>query len=1375
MVQLSLAPARNEKLFSRNYLEDRLPNSEEWSGSEEDARDAWDELKRIYSKEKNDLPERKNDEEGLRHKFISPILEQVLDYSIEKEKTAFGQSSPDYALYENDGKRSNALGSEDEYSNSVGLLEAKAWEKKLEMKKKGGGQLYDRLNPTVQVMEYLYNSEPRWAILTNGKRWRLFNQEASSKMDTYYEVDIITILENNDFKQFKYFYLLFRKQALKRGKGDAFVDRVREESNKYARDVGEDLEDNLYQALLWLTKGISSVNNNDIDPEKELDKLQNESLIFLYRLVFLFYVDSREIMPDPAEQGEDLYSFPSLVDEILGDIDNEEVSEVQTSYFNKLQEIFKMVKKGSEAQGIDREKLFVPAYNGKLFSSQEHKFLKENTIRDEYIAKVIELLARDDDDRRIDYSDLSVRHLGGIYEGLLEYELNYASEPKVLEEGKYEKLSELDKDRESFNEDDIVDEELYLATDDEERKATGSYYTPDYIVEYIVENTVGPKVEERIEEAKEEADNKPVRDQLVQEKVLDLNILDPAMGSGHFLVEVIDHIASEILEYTEKDIQGVKRDVARRCIYGVDINNMATELAKVSIWLNTISSEKPLSFLDHRIKTGNSLIGADIHEIDRHPEEDEDSERQITIGEEFGEENAGVVRANVQKMLEKFKEIQEKEEESPEDIKKQEELYEEFLDFSFRKRFDVLADVYLSHYFDNNYKVDDYNRLLQAFKLSEQKEEGDEEWNQVIKEDWVQKATNSLDNSYEEDNASNQKGFFHWKLEFPEVFFDIEEGVEKQDSGFDAVVGNPPYFNTHTLPQEMRNYLKEDKSWKVYKGGTDIHYTFIERSIDLAEEDGMVSYITSRYWIKADHADELREYILDKKDVERLIDFGSNKIFPDADVHTSIFVLGNNYEESKIWKFDEKVSENEIIDRIKGKPSFSMGLDQYSSEPWVLSNPKRKSLLDKMEQRKELNEYAKARKGMGTGKNPVFILDQEDIDNYDIEESIIENCVRNGDIDKFNIEDRKKLLYTEQVDDIDNYPNAKQYLEDSREALESRKQHDREWYKLRRPQSHKLQDENKSKIFCPYRAKENTFALDEEHSYSITDTTFIVLNDDSDISYTYLEALLNSSLMTFYYKEIGKEKGGVLEYFAEPISKLPIAIGEQEELEKRADNIRHLKQTDFNLNLKDYLVNYSDGKKLQEIYSPVENISESVLSDTKEDRENLKIGRAELREEAGKLVLYATAKYKPEDEEEFDEKEKDQWGYIETEFKPAMNFIVEGDMKDLIGEFLPLAIENEEAGFKKKATQSSSIVERLEEVQLPDLDDIRSGLNKFLDNKEKASKVQNKISSTEHEIHAIVFDLYDLTEEEVETVLDSLDTEEDEKRKILEKFREQRD
>jgi hypothetical protein len=1346
VVQLSLAPARNEKLFSRNYLEDRLPDSQEWERTEDEARRAWEELKEIYSEEKSDLSERRNDEEGLRHKFISPILERVLDYSIEKEKTAFGQSSPDYALYENDEARSGALRSEDEYGNAVGLLEAKAWKKKLEMKKKGGGQLYDRLNPTVQVMEYLYNSEPRWAILTNGKRWRLYNQEASSKMDTYYEVDLITILENDDFRQFKYFYLLFRKEALTGGEGDAFVDQVREESNRYARDVGEDLEDNLYQALLWLTKGISKVNNNDVDPEEELDELQNESLIFLYRLVFLFYVDSREIMPDPADQGEELYSFPSLVDEVLDDIDNGEVSEIQTRYFNKLQEIFKMVKKGSEAQGIDREKLFVPAYNGNLFSSEEHRFLVENTIRDEYIAKVIKLLAKDDDGRRIDYSDLSVRHLGGIYEGLLEYELNYASETRILKDGKYEKLSDLDKHRDEFEEENIVEQELYLATDDEERKATGSYYTPDYIVEYIVENTVGPKLEERIEEAEREADNKDERDQLVQKKILDLNILDPAMGSGHFLVEVIDHIASEILEYTEKDIQGVKRDVARRCIYGVDINNMATELAKVSIWLNTISSEKPLSFLDHRIKTGNSLIGADIHDINRHPEEDEDSERQVTIGEEFGEENAGVVRANVQKMLEKFKEIQEKEEESPEDIKEQEEIYQEFLDFPFRKRFDVLADVYTSHYFDNNYKVDDYNRLLQAFKLSEQKEEGDEEWNKVIKEDWVQKATNSLDNSHKEDNISSQKGFFHWKLEFPEVFFDIEEGTEKQDSGFDAVVGNPPYARNTNLPEDQKKFYK--KFYKTSHKQYDIYVLFLEKARDYLNKNSDLGFIISNKFMASGYGKRIREFMLENYSINEITDVSTLGVFGDASVYPCIFSFSNRESDSnhKIDIAYRVESQEKLTNRnYKTKKLVQSEFEETDQKRFLINlTTEEMDIVQKLEEETRLGDISEIIRG-----TPNTELNEIEDSPLNVREQISDEEFKYKSLESTDI-----LRYAHSY-------SGDAIIHDDSEAGKSRRL---------------VYDE--PKILMPRTVLDIKASYDDEGFY-IRDRIYVISLDNKKLA-KQTTGVLNSSLIQFNYDakfESTHVSGGYYDLRGSQLKELPIKTQNRDDLDRKVETMRSLYKelNKINLNIRDYLttsLDDPDGKTLGEMYMPVEGLSDSILTDTKEERNNIKIGSVEFEEQNNSLILNVSVKYKPENDEEFDDEELDRWGYVETDLMPAMNFTVGDKIKALVKEFVPVAVD--EAGgfanFREKATKTNSVVDRLEDLTLPRLDDVEQGLEKFIENKEEAEELEREIQETDEQIDAIVFDLYDLTEEEVETVLDSLDTPEDEKASIMEKF-----
>ena len=151
---------------------------------------------------------------------------------------------------------------------------------------------------------------------------------------------------------------------------------------------------------------------------------------------------------------------------------------------------------------------------------------------------------------------------------------------------------------------------LALRNDKGERKATGSYYTPDYIVKYIVEETLRPLLERAVEYKTEDTD--------CIEAVLGIRVLDPAMGSGHFLVEATETIARYLVDLgvapqevtAEKaDLAYWKRRVVQSCIYGVDLNPLAVELAKLSLWLTTVAKDRPLSFLDHHLRPGNTLIG----------------------------------------------------------------------------------------------------------------------------------------------------------------------------------------------------------------------------------------------------------------------------------------------------------------------------------------------------------------------------------------------------------------------------------------------------------------------------------------------------------------------------------------------------------------------------------------------------------------------------------------------------------------------------------------------------------------------------------------------------------------------------------------------
>ena len=272
----------------------------------------------------------------------------------------------------------------------------------------------------------------------------------------------------------------------------------------------------------------------------------------------------------------------------------------------------------------------------------------------------------------IDFKSLGVRHLGSIYEGLLEFKLRIAGEKLAVtkEKGKevYKPARQVKKPLA------IIDKgEVYLENDKRERKATGSYYTPDYIVKYIVRHTVGPVLDRKFEalesplreaqhgyrqyvklvEARRKAFGRDEstavywNDREMQNLVddcLNVRVLDPAMGSGHFLVEVVDYVSNRLIDFlnawsenpvwaflekTRDDILNdmerqkvtidadrltrvslLKRAVLKRCVYGVDLNAMAVELAKVSLWLDAFTLGAPLSFLDHHLKHGNSLIGA---------------------------------------------------------------------------------------------------------------------------------------------------------------------------------------------------------------------------------------------------------------------------------------------------------------------------------------------------------------------------------------------------------------------------------------------------------------------------------------------------------------------------------------------------------------------------------------------------------------------------------------------------------------------------------------------------------------------------------------------------------------------------------------------
>lgn len=275
-------------------------------------------------------------------------------------------------------------------------------------------------------------------MLTDGKKWRLYGTK-DYETQTYYEVDLPEILENGNLEAFKYFYVFFRPEAFVEHAEGSFLDDVWTESETAAQELGEDLQDNVFRALRVLGKGFVESNDLDVGPDGEVDRdeLKQQSLVLLYRLMFVLYAESRGLIdPDDLSASEEYHEYFSLEakrEEILDDVEGmgvesgeaftEEYSRFSTSIWGRLSELFELIDEGEES-------LDIPPYNGGLFSREDHAFLTEYEVKDPYIAEVIYWLSTTEDEEGehvpADYADLDTRHLGSIYEGLLEHEFRIA-------------------------------------------------------------------------------------------------------------------------------------------------------------------------------------------------------------------------------------------------------------------------------------------------------------------------------------------------------------------------------------------------------------------------------------------------------------------------------------------------------------------------------------------------------------------------------------------------------------------------------------------------------------------------------------------------------------------------------------------------------------------------------------------------------------------------------------------------------------------------------------------------------------------------------------------------------------------------------------
>ena len=883
LAQTTLNHLQNRNLFSNHYLGSLIKDSPEWN---EDVGQAFARAKEIYDRRRDSW---KNLDESMLEQFlIKPILEEVLGhYYIPQAKVEKGSRRPDYAFFGNDAALSEALEhkeSDDLYLKAIAVGDAKRWKVLLDKKVKGSSGSFEFQNPSYQIDQYLHMTKVQWGILTNGHHWRIYLNETSYKLDSYYDIDLETILETDNVEGFKHFYLFFRREAFVKGPdGRSFLDNVYDGSVKYAKELGDSLQKNVYEAMKIISEGFFERSGNDLVPdEHNLREVQENTLRLLYRLLFIFYAESGKLL-DTDNPAYDALSLESIKNKVAGKIDNRElILPVTTDYWNKLETLFALINEGSESErfGLPKETLYIPAYNGGLFDPNKNHFLHTKKVGDEYLARAINLMARDDGDF-IDYSTLGTRQLGSIYEGLLEYKLKVAEEDLVAikEKGKEKWIPKKDaQGKKTF--DEVLAGSIYLATDKGERKATGSYYTPDYIVKYIVRNTLGPVLEDKRKAWSE----KGLGERPFLHDILEIRVLDPAMGSGHFLVEACEFLANKLVEawgeakpedleseeVAEHDVHWARREVVRHCIYGVDLNPMAVELAKLSLWLETVAVNKPLTFLDHHLKVGNSLIGGKVEDLKSLPSKDkgekaESGMKQPTIWD-------FTVKGHFDKLLQKYGEFAAHPDDNLACVKQKEQEYDALQRSELNRRIHELANVWVSTYFGVVPPPDEYADLQ-----NEMNPGSCPDWGRWRERKWFRRA----------QEVAGEKSFFHWELEFPEVFY--ERGAQKVNPGWDAVVGNPPYLPIEEIDKIDAKYFQRafiDILYRKY----DSSVLFINHGLKLNRRNGNCGMIIPVAWQTGENYRKFRNFILNAYTLKSLVNLPFD-VFSDAYIDTCIAVF----------------------------------------------------------------------------------------------------------------------------------------------------------------------------------------------------------------------------------------------------------------------------------------------------------------------------------------------------------------------------------------------------------------------------------------------------------------------------------------------------
>jgi Eco57I restriction-modification methylase len=624
------------------------------------------------------------------------------------------------------------------------------------------------------------------------------------------------------------------------------IDRLLVSARQFQDRVRADLQDGVVDALDSLTNVLARSL-----PRPARHNPGGEALTLVYRLLFLLFAESRSLVPIGHPIYQRAYSVGTLCREAVSD-------ERACGLWDGLAAITRLSRSGCRT-----DDLIVAPFNGQLFARTaapaleagrpSSRVVRRKSAADAALRRALVALGTRPGAagrETISYADLGVEQLGAVYERVLDTPAERREAPARRHSAR--------------------------------RKQTGTFYTPQPLAEFVVRRTLAPLVSGA-----------------TTDRILSLRIVDPAMGSGAFLVAACNYLASAYeralveegrcgaIDLDDDARADIRRLVAERCLAGVDANPVAVELARLSLWLATLARGKPLGFLDHRLRAGDSLIGAWPDDLQRTPG------RRARTGEPvLPLFDAADLESSIGRATRPLVEIAGRRDDTVEDVRAKAAVWRALTgDRSPLEPWRLASSLWCARWFPDG----------AAGERPRQTRPSDAEFraalDAIFRGDPTLPARPLAEWLEHARTVARNRAFFHWPLEFADVFYD-EHGQPRQAAGFDAVIGNPPWeMLRHDSPdaggapasagarpdgrQVVRFIRESDLYASCGRGHLNLYQPFVERALALARPGGRVGLVLPWGLAADDGAAALRSRLLDRSALDTIVGFdNAGGLFP---------------------------------------------------------------------------------------------------------------------------------------------------------------------------------------------------------------------------------------------------------------------------------------------------------------------------------------------------------------------------------------------------------------------------------------------------------------------------------------------------------------